>query len=103
MYDVIIDLRKGSDTFMKWHGETLSSENRRMIYIPEGFAHGFQTLEPNCELLYFHTECYSSDYEEAVRFDDPRIGIKWPLNATEISEKDKKHPLLSGNFVGILV
>ena len=103
VYDVIIDLRKGSDTFMKWHGETLSSENRRMIYIPEGFAHGFQTLEPNCELLYFHTECYSSDYEEAVRFDDPRIGIKWPLNATEISEKDKNHPLLSGNFVGILI
>ena len=102
VYDVIIDLRKGSDTFMKWHGETLSSENRRMIYIPEGFAHGFQTLEPNCELLYFHTECYSSDYEEAVRFDDPRIGIKWPLNATEISEKDKNHPLLAGNFEGIV-
>ena len=102
MYDVIIDLRKGSDTFMKWHGETLSSENRRMIYIPEGFAHGFQTLEMNCELLYFHTEFYSPDYEEAIRFDDPRVGIKWPLDVTEISEKDKNHPLLSENYKGIV-
>ena len=85
MYDVIIDLRKESATFLKWHGETLSSENRCMLYIPEGFAHGFQTLETNCELLYFHTEFYSPDSEEAVRFDDPRIRIKWPLNVTEIS------------------
>ena len=102
VYDVIIDLRKESDTFLKWHGETLSSENRCMLYIPEGFAHGFQTLEANCELLYFHTKFYSPDYEEAVRFDDPRVGIKWPLDATEISEKDKNHPLLSGNFAGIV-
>ncbi len=102
VYDVIIDLRKESDTFLKWHGEILSSENRCMLYIPEGFAHGFQTLEANCELLYFHTKFYSPDYEEAVRFDDPRVGIKWPLDATEISEKDKNHPLLSGNFAGIV-
>ena len=102
VYDVIIDLRKESDTFLNWHGETLSSENRCMLYIPEGFAHGFQTLEANCELLYFHTKFYSPDYEEAVRFDDPRVGIKWPLDATEISEKDKNHPLLSGNFAGIV-
>ena len=102
VYDVIIDLRKESDTFLNWHGETLSSENRCMLYIPEGFAHGFQTLEANCELLYFHTEFYSPDYEEAVRFDDPRVGIKWPLDVSDISEKDKNHPLLSGNFEGIV-
>lgn len=102
VYDVIIDLRKGSDTIFKWKGEILSSENRRMIYIPEGFAHGFQTLEKNCELLYFHTEFYSPDYEEAIRFDDPRVGIKWPLDVTEISEKDKNHPLLSTTFEGIV-
>ena len=102
VYDVIIDLRNGSDTLLKWHGETLSSENKRMIYIPEGFAHGLQTLEPNSELLYFHTEFYSPDSEEAVRFDDPRIRIKWPLNVTEISKKDKNHSLLPKNCVGIM-
>tara|TARA_Y100000310_G_C20599890_1_gene772462 strand:+ start:260 stop:808 length:549 start_codon:yes stop_codon:yes gene_type:complete len=95
VYDVIIDFREGSATFLKWHGEILSNENRRIIYIPEGFAHGFQTLEKNCELLYFHTEFYNPDYEQAIRFDDPRVGIKWPLDVTEISERDKSHPTLS--------
>ncbi len=103
VYDVIIDLRKNSDTFLKWYGETLSAESKRMIYIPEGFAHGFQTLEPNCELLYFHTEFYSQYYERAVRFDDPKVGIKWPLDVTEISERDRNQSLLSENFEGILV
>ena len=102
VYDVIIDLRRGSDTFLKWHGETLSNENRRMIYIPEGFAHGFQTLEKDCELLYFHTEFYNPDSEGAIRFDDPRVGIKWPLNVADISQRDKNHPLLSGSFEGIV-
>tara|TARA_B100000315_G_scaffold245887_1_gene272485 strand:+ start:1261 stop:1812 length:552 start_codon:yes stop_codon:yes gene_type:complete len=103
VYDVIIDLRKGSDTFLKWHGETLSNENRRMIYIPEGFAHGFQALERNCELLYFHTEFYSPDYERAIRFDDPKVGIKWLIDVTETSERDRNHPLLSENYKGILL
>ena len=103
VYDVVIDLRRGSDTFLKWQGETLSSENRQMIYIPEGFAHGFQTLEQNCELLYFHTDFYSPDYEEAVRFDDPMIGIKWQLNVTEVSKRDRNHQLLSENFEGVLL
>lgn len=103
VYDFIIDLRRRSGTLLKWHGETLSSENRRMIYIPEGFAHGFQTLEENCELLYFHTEFYSPDCEGAIRFDDPKIGIKWPLDVTEISKRDRNHPLLPENYKGILV
>ena len=103
VYDVIIDLRKGSDTFLKWHGETLSNENRRMIYIPEGFAHGFQALERNCELLYFHTEFYSPDYERAIRFNDPKVGIKWLIDVTETSERDRNHPLLSENYKGILL
>lgn len=103
VYDVIIDLRKGSETFLRWNGKILSSENKRMMYIPEGFAHGFQTQEPNCELFYFHTEFYNPDHESAVRFDDPRVGIKWPLDVTEISERDRNHPLLSENFKGILV
>ena len=103
VFDVIIDFRRGSDTLLEWHGETLSIENKRMIYIPEGFAHGFQTLEKNCELLYFHTEFYSPEYEGAIRFDDPKIGIKWPLDITEISEKDKNHSLLYENFEGLVI
>jgi len=103
VYDVIIDLRRGSDTFLKWHGENLSCKNKRMLYIPEGFAHGFQTLEPNCEMLYLHTEYYSPDYECAIHFDDPNIGIKWPLDVTELSKRDRNHPLLSKNYKGILL
>jgi len=103
VYDVIIDLRKGSDTFLKWYGETLTAKNGYLIYIPEGFAHGFQTLEPNCELMYFHTEFYNPSYEEAISFNDPEIGIQWPLNVNMISKKDRNHSLLSKNFEGILV
>ena len=103
VYDVIIDLRKGSETFLKWHCEILSKENGCMLYIPEGFAHGYQTLDTNCELLYFHTEFYSPDYEGALRFDDPKIDIEWPLDVTDVSEKDKNHPLLSENFEGIVL
>ena len=101
VFDVIIDLRKGSPTFLKWYGEVLSAENMKMMYIPEGFAHGFQTLEENCELLYLHTEFYSPEHESGVRYNDPKVGIKWPLEATDISERDKNHPLLAEDFSGI--
>ncbi len=102
VFDVIIDLRKASPTFLKWHGETLTSKNMKMMYVPEGFAHGFQTLEEYCELLYLHTEFYSSEYEGVVRYNDPLINIQWPLEVTDISEKDKKHPLLRQDFSGII-
>ena len=101
VFDVIVDLRKGSETFLKWHGETLNPENMKMIFIPEGFAHGFQVLEKNSELIYFHTEFYSPDAEGGIRFDDPMVGIKWPGEITEISERDKNHALLGNNFTGI--
>jgi len=73
----------------------------KMLYIPEGFAHGFQTLEENCELIYLHTEFYSPEHESSVRYDDPKIGIKWPLEVTDISERDKRHSLLGEDFQGI--
>ena len=95
VFDVIIDLRKLSSTFGKWHGEILSSDNMKMMYIPEGFAHGFQTLEQNSELLYLHTEYYSPEYEGGVRFDDPDLAIDWPLPPAVISERDRSLPLLS--------
>ncbi len=99
--DVMIDLRSDSSTFLKWHGETLSSKNMKMMYIPEGFAHGFQTLEEDCELLYFHTEFYSPEHEDGVRYNDPMINILWPLKVTEISDKDERCSLLPQDFGGI--
>ncbi len=72
-----------------------------MMYITEGFAHGFQTLEEDYELLYLHTEFYSPENEGGIRYDDPKVGMKWPLEVTDISEKDKKRPLLDRDFSGI--
>ena len=103
VFDVMIDLRSDSSTFLKWHGERLSAENMKMVYIPESFAHGFQTLEANAELLYLHAEFYSPKYEAGVRYNDPKIGIKWPLEVTDISLRDQNHPLLSTEFKGIKV
>ena len=103
VFDVIVDIRKCSETFLKWQGEILSSENMKIIYIPEGFAHGFQTLEDDCELLYFHTEFYNNNYERAIRHNDPLINIKWKIDITEISEKDKNHPLLNKIFQGLIL
>lgn len=101
VFDVIIDMRKGSHTFLKWHSVILSADNMKMIYIPEGYAHGLQTLEENCELLYLHTEFYSPNQESGVRYNDPKIGIKWPLKLSEISYKDERYSLLPQDFEGI--
>ena len=101
VFDVLIDLRKDSDTFLNWHGEILSAQNRKMMVIPEGFAHGFQTLEADTELLYLHTEFFSPEHESGVRYDDPMINISWSLEITEISKKDQNYPLLSADFKGI--
>ena len=100
VFDVMIDLRSDSSTFLNWHGEKLSAENMKMMFIPEGFAHGFQTVEDNCEVLYLHTEFYSPEYEGSVRYDDPMINISWPLRVSDISEKDRKHGLLKEGFKG---
>jgi dTDP-4-dehydrorhamnose 3,5-epimerase len=101
VFDVIIDLRQSSETFLKWYGTELSATNRRMLYIPEGFAHGFQCLSDNCELLYHHSEYYTPGAEGGIRYDDPAIGIQWPLAATELSQRDLSHPNLDPNFKGV--
>jgi dTDP-4-dehydrorhamnose 3,5-epimerase len=101
VFDVAVDLRRGSPTFLGWHGEVLSGDNLRALYIPEGFAHGFQTLEPECEMLYLHGQAYSPEHEGAVRWDDPRVGVAWPLLVTEMSALDREHALLSADFTGI--
>jgi len=101
VFDVIIDIRKGSPTFLKWFGITLSENDNKMLYVPKGFAHGFQTLEDNTEIIYNHDGYYNPTNEGAIRFNDPRIGIKFPLGATVVSEKDRKHDLLDDKFEGI--
>ncbi|MEO5967270.1 MAG: dTDP-4-dehydrorhamnose 3,5-epimerase [Ferruginibacter sp.] len=101
VYDVIVDLRKDSPTYLKWFGTELSAENKNMLYIPKGFAHGFQTLKENTELIYHHSEFYNPDAESGLRFDDEILNIKWPLKVAEISERDKKHQLLNSTFKGL--
>jgi dTDP-4-dehydrorhamnose 3,5-epimerase len=103
VFDVAVDLRLNSPTYMHWHSQELSPENNRMMVIPEGFAHGFQVLEPSSELIYFHTEFYNQDSEGGLLYDDPRLGITWPLNVTDISVRDKSHPCIDPNFIGISI
>lgn len=100
VFDVMVDLRKGSETFLEWYGEILSGENMKMLYIPEGFAHGFETLEPSCEMLYLHTQFYSPSSEGGLRFDDPAIGIQWPSEVLHVSDRDRNHSLLTSDFTG---
>lgn len=103
IYDVIIDIRKYSKTFREWFGVELSADNRKMMFVPKGFAHGFLTLEENTEVLYYHTEFYSPELEGGIRYNDPKIGIKWPQPIKEISKRDEGYELISGNFEGILI
>lgn len=101
VWDVVLDIRKESDTFLKWTGIELSAENKKMIYIPEGFAHGFQAQTNNCELIYLHSAFYTPEFERGIRHDDPLINIRWPLPVTEVSERDLSHSLLTNDFKGI--
>jgi len=99
--DVVIDIRKDSPTFLQWFHIELSAENRNMIYIPAGFAHGFQTLKENSELIYHHSQFYKPGVESGIRYNDLTIKIDWPLPVVMISDRDNQHPLLDGNFKGI--
>lgn len=101
VFDVLVDLRKESSTYLKWHCVELSSDNNRMIYIPKGFAHGFQTLEDDSELLYFHSEFYSPDYEGGIMYNDKQLKIDWPLDVSEISERDMNYINIESDFKGI--
>jgi dTDP-4-dehydrorhamnose 3,5-epimerase len=100
LWDVILDLRAGSPTFGKWFGAELSAENRTMMYVPRGFAHGFVTLTENTEALYLVSTFYAPDAERGVRFNDPKHGIEWPIAPVEISDKDRNWPDLDATFHG---
>ena len=91
-WDVILDLRQGSPTFGKWFGTELSAENRRMMYQPKGFAHGFITLTEDAEAFYFVDEFYAPEYERGIRWNDPKFKIDWPAQAALISDKDGSWP-----------
>lgn len=101
VYDVSVDIRRNSPTFLQWHAEILSAVNFRSMLIPEGFAHGFQTLSEECELMYLHTEMYHPEAEGALNVADPRLSIYWPLTITEMSDRDRRHPFISRQFEGM--
>jgi len=92
LYDMIIDLRQDSPTFAHSFGAELSAENRRIMYVPKGFAHGFLTLTDEAEAFYFVDEFYSPDHERGIRYDDPKFKLQWPARPTVISDKDKSQP-----------
>ncbi len=101
VFDVAIDVRQGSPTFLQWHAVELNADNDRAVFIPEGFAHGFQSLSDDVQLLYMHTAAWSRQHERGLRFDDRRLDIRWPLPVTVVSEKDANYELIESGFAGV--
>lgn len=97
--DVVVDLRKNSKTYKKWFSIELSAENKKQLFIPKGFAHGFVTLTENVEVQYKVDEFYSKEHDRSIRYDDPEIGIKWEVENPILSEKDLNAPLLKDSDV----
>jgi len=95
VFDVAVDIRRGSPTCGQWHAQELSEENELLFVIPEGCAHGFQVLEPDSELLYLHTAAYRPEAEAGLHPLDPRLAIAWPLPVSELSPRDRGHPFLA--------
>jgi dTDP-4-dehydrorhamnose 3,5-epimerase len=103
VWDVAVDLRKDSSTFLKWFGVELSPENNLALIIPEGFAHGFQVLAPDSELLYFHSCAFDQSSEGALHPEEPRVSVQWPQPITELSARDRASPMLPDSFQGIVL
>jgi dTDP-4-dehydrorhamnose 3,5-epimerase len=101
VFDVVVDIRKESKTFLQYFGLELSEKNMKMLYIPEGFAHGFITMQNNTQLIYHHTSFYKPGHEAGLRYDDPKLKIVLPIEPQIITEKDKNHPLINSLFSGI--
>ena len=100
VWDVAVDIRHGSPTFLHWHAEELTPYNGRMLVVPEGCANGFQVMEEGSEMLYLHTEYYTPQVEDGLAYNDPRLGIAWPLLATDLSASDRNRPLIPHDFTG---
>jgi dTDP-4-dehydrorhamnose 3,5-epimerase len=101
IWDVAVDLRSNSPTFKRWHAERLSAENRRALLIPAGFAHGFQSLTADAELVYCHSARYQPGAEGGLNVTDPALAIDWPLTIHNMSERDRNFPLLTPEFPGL--
>lgn len=95
VFDVVVDVRRDSDSFGRWEGFELTAQNRCMLYVPGGFAHGFQCLTDDCELFYQMSEFYVPELARGLRWNDPQVGIRWPLAEAKLSERDKGLPFLS--------
>lgn len=103
VFDVAVDLRRNSPTFLSWYGQILTPERHNTMLIPEGFAHGFQTLKDDCELLYLHTAGYSPAAERGLNPCDPRLAITWPESITIMSSRDTGQPMLTPDFEGVVL
>lgn len=103
IWDVAVDLRTGSPTFLHWHAQTLSADNLCALLIPEGFAHGFQALSDDCELIYLHSKPHAPEAEAALNALDTMLGIEWPLTVAMRSARDTAHPWLDANFKGLML
>lgn len=103
VFDVVVDIRKNSPTFLNYFSAELTQDNQKMIYISKGFAHGFQILEDDTELLYFHSSVYKPSKEGALNVKDPLLNIKWPLDIINLSKRDEEHKLLDNTFEGIVI
>lgn len=101
VFDLAVDLRRHSPTYLKWHAELLSNSNRRSLLIPRGFAHGFQTLSDDCELLYLHSAPYAPGADGGLNPADPALGIPWPLPLADISERDASRAMIGTGFTGL--
>jgi dTDP-4-dehydrorhamnose 3,5-epimerase len=103
VWDVAVDLRAGSPTFLQWHAEELTPVNGRMLVVPEGCAHGFQALDADSELLYLHTAAYCAKAESGMHCQDPKAAITWPLPVIALSPRDSAHPRLDASFRGVSI
>ena len=103
IYDVCVDLRYGSKTFLKYHAEILSEKNKKSLLIPRGFAHGFQTLEDDSAVLYFHSTSYNKASESGISVLDSKLNINWPIKISKISKRDKNHNSINRSFKGLKI
>lgn len=103
IWDVAVDLRRDSPTFLQWHGEILTAANRKSLLIPEGYAHGFQALTDDCELIYLHTAAYHPEDEGTLNVADPKLNIVCPLPIGDLSDRDRTHPFINQHFHGVLL
>lgn len=101
VWDVAVDIRQGSPTFLHWHAEHLVAGDGRSLLLPPGFAHGFQALSENAELLYLHSADYAPEHEGGLLAGDPRLAINWPLPVANLSVRDALHPLVAEGFQGV--